>query len=272
MPARFHCPVPLVSGEEISLPPGTVRHVQVLRLQPGDAIVLFHGGLTLDIDGLPVPGADAPACAQGAFEATITRMGRSEVLVQIGACHAALPSSAPVPEVHLAAGMPANDRMDWLVEKATELGVSGIQPLMTARGVLRLKGERATRRQAHWQGVAVAASEQSGRLSVPPVWGVRDLQDALAPAAGSGGGDAAALLPLRLVLSLAAGAQPLHVRTAALEANRAVWLLSGPEGGLAPEEEAAALQQGWLPVTLGNRVLRSETAPLAALAYLMLRG
>ena len=161
MPARFHCPVPLVSGEEISLPPGTVRHVQVLRLQPGDAIVLFHGGLILDADGLPVPGADAPACAQGAFEATITRMGRSEVLVQIGARHAALPSSAPVPEVHLAAGMPANDRMDWLVEKATELGVSGIQPLMTARGVLRLKGERATRRQAHWQGVAVAASEQS---------------------------------------------------------------------------------------------------------------
>ncbi len=272
MPARFHCPVPLVSGEEISLPPGTVRHVQVLRLQPGDAIVLFHGGLTLDADGLPVPGADAPACAQGAFEATITRMGRSEVLVQIGVCHAALPSSTPVPEVHLAAGMPANDRMDWLVEKATELGVSGIQPLMTARGVLRLKGERATRRQAHWQGVAVAASEQSGRLSVPPVWGVRDLQDALAPAAGSGGGDAEALPPLRLVLSLAAGAQPLHVRTAALEANRAVWLLSGPEGGLAPEEEAVALQQGWLPVTLGNRVLRSETAPLAALAYLMLRG
>src|SRR6478736_8201349 len=119
---RFHCPTPLAAGQPLQLPPGPARHVQVLRLQPGAAITLFNG-------------------SGGEFDAVVERMGRSDVDVQVGAHHAVEREAAR--EVHLAVGMPANERMDWLVEKATELGVTGIYPLVTQRGVLRLAGERA---------------------------------------------------------------------------------------------------------------------------------
>ncbi|MFZ9510368.1 MAG: 16S rRNA (uracil(1498)-N(3))-methyltransferase, partial [Burkholderiaceae bacterium] len=145
---RLFCPEPLHSGLSLGLPPGAARHVQVLRLQPGDAITLFDG-------------------RGGEHEATITRMGRSTVDVQVGTHHA-VEREAPI-HVHLALGIPANERMDWLVEKATELGVAGITPLMSARSVLRLSGERAEKKQAHWQSIAVAACEQCGRNRVPPV-------------------------------------------------------------------------------------------------------
>ena len=131
---RFYCPTPLTTGETLDLPAGAARHVQVLRLQPGDAITLFNGG----------PGI----AGSGEFDATVTRMGRSEVQVQVGAHHL-VEREAPR-AVHLVVGMPANDRMDWLVEKATELGVASIQPLMTERSVLRLSGERADKKVTHW--------------------------------------------------------------------------------------------------------------------------
>ena len=139
---RFHCPAPLATGAEIDLPPGAARHVQVLRLQPGDGITLFHGG----------QDADSPG---GEFDATVLRMGRSDVRVQVGAHHA-IEREAPR-AVHLLAGITANERMDWLVEKATELGVASITPLVAERSVLKLKGERAEKKLAHWQAVAVAA-------------------------------------------------------------------------------------------------------------------
>ena len=110
---RFHCPADLAPGAEIDLPPGAARHVQVLRLQSGDGITLFHGG------------ADGPG---GEFEATVLRMGRSDVRVQVGTHHA-IEREAPR-AIHLLAGITANERMDWLVEKATELGVASITPLV----------------------------------------------------------------------------------------------------------------------------------------------
>ena len=113
---RFHCPTPLQTGEVIALPAGAARHVQVLRMQPGGAITLFGG-----------------AERGGEFEATIEHMGRSEVRVLVGA-HFAV-EREPTRQVHLVVGVPANDRMDWLVEKATELGVASIQPVMTERSV-----------------------------------------------------------------------------------------------------------------------------------------
>ncbi len=119
--------------------------MQVLRLQPGDTITLFNGG---------------QLGQGGEFEATVSRMGRSEVEVTVGAHNPVERDAAR--RVHLVVGMPANDRMDWLVEKATELGVASIQPLMTERSVLRLSGERADKKQAHWQSVAIAACEQCG--------------------------------------------------------------------------------------------------------------
>jgi 16S rRNA (uracil1498-N3)-methyltransferase len=211
--------------------------VQVLRLQPGMAVTLFDG-----------EGREAPA--------TILRMGRSEVSVEAAAAREV--DRELWRRVTLAMGMPANDRMDALVEKATELGVAVIQPLVCERSVLRLSGERAQKRREHWQAIAVAACEQSGRARVPVVEPVLELPAWLRelPPAAAG----------RCVLSLSPQARPLH---AAAPGGEALFL-SGPEGGLAPAEEQAAVDAGFAPVTLGPRVLRADTAPLAALAWIAL--
>jgi 16S rRNA (uracil1498-N3)-methyltransferase len=230
---RFYCPASLQTGLALSLPAGAARHVQVLRMQPGDVITLFNG------EG-------------GEFDATVTRMGRSEVEVEVGKHHTVEREAARA--VHLLAGITANDRMDWLVEKATELGVASITPLMAERSVLKLKGERAEKKIAHWQGVAVAAAEQCGRNRVPvihPAVSLTDWVKKTAPGA-------------RWVLSLSEGTQAITQ----MPAVNAVTVLSGPEGGLSPSEEAAALAAGFASVTLGPRVLRAETAPLAVLALL----
>jgi 16S rRNA (uracil1498-N3)-methyltransferase len=228
---RFHCPAPLATGLALSLPAGAARHVQVLRLQPGDVITLFNG------EG-------------GEFDATVTRMGRSDVEVEIG-LHRTVERET-TRAVHLLAGITANERMDWLVEKATELGVASITPLVAERSVLKLKGERAEKKLAHWQGVAVAAAEQCGRNRVPVIHPAVTLNEWLKQAAAGE----------RWVLSLSEGTRPL----AQMVGASPVTVLSGPEGGLSPAEEAAALSAGFVPVTLGPRVLRAETAPLAVLA------
>jgi 16S rRNA (uracil1498-N3)-methyltransferase len=245
MTARFYADLPLRTGDSLALPERAARHVQVLRLQPGDLITLFNS-------------------QGGEFQATIERMGRSDVQVQVAA-HSAVERETRR-AVHLAVGMPANERMDWLVEKASELGAASITPLMAERSVLRLKGERADKKVAHWQGVAIAACEQCGRNRLPPVHAVDTLSDwlaALPPAASAAP---------RLLLSLRAGTQPLAQALAACDSATPVTLLSGPEGGLSPAEEDAALARGFLPVTLGPRVLRAETAPLACLALLTLEN
>lgn len=242
---RFYCPTPLATGELVELPAGAARHVQVLRLQPGDTITLFNGS----IEGMTPYG--------GEFSATITRMGRSEVQVQIDT-HTPLEREAPR-AVHLALGMPANERMDWLVEKATELGVASIQPLATQRSVLKLKGERADKKLAHWQGIAIAACEQCGRNRVPLIHDVLPLADWLQ----------STQIAARLLLSLGSDSRPLQQAITELPAGP-VLFLSGPEGGLSPEEETAARACGFVAVTLGPRTLRAETAPLAALAALTL--
>lgn len=241
---RFYCPVPLTGGAEVNLPPATARHVQVLRHQPGDRIALFNG-------------------QGGQWASTVVRMGRSDVVVR-------LDEHQPIERemlcaVHLLAGITANERMDWLVEKVTELGATSITPLIAERSVLKLKGERADKKRTHWQAIAAAACEQSGRNRVP------DVHAALSLVAWLQSADAQALPARRYVLSLAAGAQPLLETLAALPKapNSPVAplvFLSGPEGGLSPAEEALALSHGFVPVTLGNRTLRAETAPLAALA------
>ena len=228
---RFFSPTSLATGLALSLPAGAARHVQVLRMQPGDVITLFNG------EG-------------GEFDATVTRMGRSDVDVEVGAHHTVEREAARA--VHLLAGITANDRMDWLVEKATELGVASITPLVAERSVLKLKGERAEKKLAHWQGVAVAAAEQCGRNRVPPIHPAVTLTEWLKKAAPGE----------RWVLSLSEGTQPVS-RQAHQEP---VTVLSGPEGGLSPSEESTALAAGFAPVSLGPRVLRAETAPLAVLA------
>ena len=243
---RYHCPIPLHIGSELDLPAGAARHVQVLRHQPGDVITLFEG-------------QTGNGFAGGEFDAVITHMGRSDVGVRIQAHRAVEREAARA--VHLVVGMPANERMDWLVEKATELGVASIQPVMAARSVLKLKGERADRKIERWQSIAVSACEQCGRNQIPVIHAPQPLADWLR---SQGAPDAESA---RFVLSLREGSQPL--RTVTSDA-KAVWVLHGPEGGLTAQEEDWALERGWKPASLGNRVLRAETASVAALSLLAL--
>ena len=228
----------------VALPDGPARHVQVLRLQPGDALALFDG-------------------RGDEWQATVVGMGRKEVTVQVGALQ---PTDRELrTPVTLAVGMPANDRMDALVEKATELGVAAIQPLVCARSVLRLDGERAAKKVAHWQSVAVAASEQSGRTRVPVIHPEATLKAWLSSGGAGAGGDGSDATHSRGVLSFEPQAQVAQWLPQLPAASPLVFL-SGPEGGLSPEELQQALQAGWTPVGLGPRVLRADTAPLMALS------
>lgn len=239
---RLYIDTPLSDALALTLPPGPARHVQVLRLQPGAPLTLFDGS-----------GREWPA--------TVSHMGRSDVGVVLGTGQ---PVDRELPvAATLALAVPANDRMDWVVEKATELGVAAIQPLTCARSVLRLSGERAEKRRLHWQGVAVAASEQCGRAKVPVVHPVRDFSVWVA-----GGAIAGEVQPtaLRAILSLAPPQSTLKALLEAFPNAEAVSFLSGPEGGLTEEEEAQARAAGWQPANLGPRVLRADTAPVAALA------
>lgn len=224
-------------GAELALPDAALRHVQVLRLQPGDALTVFDG-------------------RGGEWTATLTHMGRRDAALRLQSFDAAV--REPPLAVTLAVGMPANERMDTLVEKATELGVAAIQPLHCERSVLRLAAERAERRVAHWRAVAAGASEQSGRTVVPVVAPVRPLAGFLGDLAGAPAG-------ARWLLSPRA---PAPLAQAVRTPPAAVTLLSGPEGGLSAAEEDAARAAGFVPLHLGPRILRADTAPLAALALL----
>jgi 16S rRNA (uracil1498-N3)-methyltransferase len=248
MTIRLHVDRTLVEHDEFALSEGAARHAQVRRVQPGDALQLFDGR-----------GHE--------HAAQVLEMGRKAVVVRVGLACATLPE-LPQP-VTLALGMPANERMDTLVEKATELGVHAIQPLECERSVLRLSGERALRKREHWKAVAVAASEQCGRAWVPQVEPVRSLTQWLQGLADQ---DAAAASAHRWLLSFSAEARLPGVLLQTMKAPpTALQVLSGPEGGLSPGEEEVARSAGFRAVTLGSRVLRADTAPLALLAWWGLR-
>lgn len=216
-------------------------------MQPGESLTLFDGS-----------GAE--------WAATIVRMGRRDVEVLTSSLLPTLPELACA--VTLAVGMPTNERMDGLVEKATELGVAALQPLICDRSVLRVEGERAAKKAAHWQAVAVAACEQSGRSVVPEVAPVRSLSAWLAMLLPPLPADTETTGEWRGVLSLG-DAQPIGRLLPGPLPARATFL-SGPEGGLTVAEENAAQAAGFVPVSLGRRTLRADTAPLMALGWLAL--
>lgn len=241
---RLFMHLPLAEGAELTLPEGAARHAMVRRVQPGEVLTLFDGG-----------GSD--------WAAVVTAVTRSGVSVRVGESQRVQRELSQ--QVGVAAVMPANERMDWLVEKATELGVAWIQPLHSERSVLRLQGERSERKRAHWQAIAQAACEQCGRAVVPQVAPVAQLLDWLADPRL-----AHVLQPgsARWLLSLqpdARSACALGLPTGPL------CMLSGPEGGFTADEEAAARSAGFMAVDLGPRVLRAETAPLAVLGWLVLQ-
>lgn len=233
---RFYCPQPLLPGTIVDLPETVAHHLHVVRQQPGDELVLFNG------EG-------------GQVRARLVEAGKRRASAEVLA-HEAVEVELPF-HVTLAQGLPEGSKMDWIVEKAVELGVGAVQPLAARRSVVKLAGDRADKRLAHWQAVVVSASEQCGRNRLA---GVAPLQE-FGRWIGQPAGDA-----VRILLSPRADAS-LAAWTHA-SAPRDVSILVGPEGGFSTEEEDAAIAAGALPLSMGPRVLRTETAGLAALAVL----
>jgi 16S rRNA (uracil1498-N3)-methyltransferase len=233
---RFYCPQPLIPGAIVDLPETVAHHLHVVRQQAGDEVVLFNG------EG-------------GQARARLVEIGKRRASAEVLAVEAVdveLPYS-----VTLAQGLPeGSNKMDWIIEKAVELGVAAIQPLAAARSVVKLSGERAEKRQAHWEGVIVAGSEQSGRNRLARLEPLQDFGRYIAQPADA----PRILLSPRATQSLAGWARAT--------APCPVVFLIGPEGGFSPQEEDAALAQGALALSMGPRVLRTETAGLAALATL----
>ena len=233
---RFFIPEKLSVGAEVLLPERASKHVAVLRLRLGDAITLFNG------EG-------------GEHLAVLKRLVRGQASARItGATEIDRESRL---DITLAQCLSSSDRMDIAIQKATELGVRTIRPLESERSVVRLSGDRIEKRMSHWRNVVFAACEQCGRNLPPPVIGIECLLAWL----------------MSLPTLSAAGTRLLLAPDAAsglsgLTPMASVTLLVGPEGGLAPHEHAAALKAGFLPVRLGPRTLRTETAPLAAVAAL----
>lgn len=218
------------------LPPPQAHHaLRVLRLKAGDAVVLFNG------DGYE-------------YAAVISEAGRGRVALEITG-RAERDRESPL-AITLAQAVSSGERMDYTVQKAVELGVARIQPLIAERSVVRLQGERATKRAEHWQAVVVASCEQCGRNRLPPVLPLLSLDAYLAGEAARCDG------ALRLLLS---PSSVRRLRDLDRPTGPAV-LLAGPEGGFSPHEERAAEQAGFLSARLGPRVLRTETAAVAALA------
>ena len=232
---RFYCPQALSIGAFIMLPDNVAHHIQVVRLAVGEHITLFNG------DG-------------GEYTATLSSIEKKRVTAEIktfSSREAELPYA-----ITLAQALPEASKMDWIIEKAVELGAIAIQPLNTQRCVVRLSGERAVKRHSHWQGVIVSAAEQSGRNRLPILAELADFHSWL------GQHD----LHPRILLTPRAE-QPLS-DWARHHPPQSVALIIGPEGGLTEQEENTARAQGALALSMGSRVLRTETAGLAALAAL----
>lgn len=235
---RDECPQLLSgAGQSLTLPRHIAHHaVRVLRLNVGDALVLFDGA------GYEVPAVieriETPQSVQ-------VRLGQTE----------ARSSESPL-AVTLLQTLQAADKMDFTIQKAVELGVARIQPLAGRRSVIKLSGERKTKRVAHWQSIAIAACAQCGRNVVPEVADVVPMEEWLCT-------EGRCAAEQKLILAPAA-----TQRLSDLPATQKILLLVGAEGGFAPEEEAAAAAAGFQPVGLGPRILRTETAGLAALAAL----
>jgi 16S rRNA (uracil1498-N3)-methyltransferase len=233
---RLHADLPLASSAELILPAQASEHAaRVLRLTTGDPLTLFNGD-----------GCD--------YQATLCAIDKRTVTVRISSCQA-LQNESPLPLV-LAQGIARGDKMDLIVQKATELGVAAIAPLLTERSEVRLDGPRALKRVAHWQSVATSACEQSGRARLPVIQPIRTLTDWLTDLPDDGA--------LRLALMPQAADT---IRELRFGENGGV-LVVGPEGGLGEADIHALEQHGFRGLRLGPRILRTETAGLAALSAL----
>jgi 16S rRNA (uracil1498-N3)-methyltransferase len=233
---RFFCPFPLHPGATVELAAEAAHHaLKVLRVGAGDTAILFDG-------------------SGGQWQATLHPTGKS-LRAMLTEFHDI--DCEPPLALTLVQGLPASDKMDFVVQKAVELGVVRIQPVAAKRSVVRLSGERATRRVEHWRNIAIAACEQSGRNRVPAVAPILDLPQYL--------GIAARENALRFVCAPGASGSLRDL----VAPVAPISLLVGPEGGFEEGELLAARAAGFHPIGLGPRVLRTETAGLGALAAMM---
>lgn len=232
---RLYCPQPLVPGTSIDLSEAVAHHLYVLRLQAGDALTLFNGEgnqYQAELVTLDKRRASARVRAEVAFDAE-------------------LPYA-----ITIAQALPEASKMDWIVEKAVEMGVAAIVPLAAQRCVVRLSAERAEKKMAHWQGIIVAAAEQSGRNRLTR----------LAPPAAFHDWTAQHDLHRRILLT--PRAEQTLSQWARHQPPQAISLMIGPEGGFTEQEEEIALSRGALALGMGTRILRTETAAIAAVSAL----
>jgi 16S rRNA (uracil1498-N3)-methyltransferase len=228
---RIHCDLRLGPGAQFALAPEAAQHVaKSLRLKTGDSLTVFDG-------------------RGGEYEAVIQRVERDRVDVKLGPWHDVDRES--LLDVGLVQGLPEADKMDWIIQKAAELGVSWIQPIVCERSVVRLSGERAARREAHWRRVAVAACEQCGRNRIPDVRPTLGFQSWIAVASNN-----------RRWMFVRDGTPMAEMPPP----EGPLELLVGPEGGFSERERDLAESRAFEPVALGRRVLRTETAPVVAMA------
>lgn len=233
---RFYCPPPLPLNTNYELPPEAAHHAsRVLRLRVGDAVQIF--------DGLG-----------NALDATINAINGKHVL--LGNLQTCMGQQEPGLRIVLAQAMSTSEKMDWVVQKATELGAAEIVPVQTQRSVAKLAGSRAEKRAEHWRNVAVSACEQCGRNTLPQLHAPQDLDNWL---------NEMRRAPGSKFILLPGGASNLQAQP---RPQGRVTLLIGPEGGFTADEASVAQQAGFIPVLLGPRVLRTETAAIAGIAAL----
>ncbi len=232
---RIFCEGPLTVGATVPLSSAGAYHVaRVLRMRPGAPLIVFDGS-----------GTD--------HQAEIVEVEGDKVTVQL---RSQTPGTGESPlRITLVQGISRGERMDWTLQKATELGVAGVAPVLTSRSVVRLDEKQAAKKQGHWHAIVIGACEQSGRSRIPSVSTPVALRDYFANVRKDG---------MRLVLSPSAPASLAGISSLPSK----VELLIGPEGGLDDDEIAAAQKSGFMPVRLGPRVLRTETAAVVALAVL----
>ena len=228
---RFYLPTDLAPNTTFRLPENIVRHIHVLRLNAGDAITLFNG-----------TGND--------FDATLQEIGKRHAQCHITAQRQ--PENESRLQITLIQAISSGERMDFTLQKSVELGVRAICPIISERCVVRLSGERADKRVQRWQDIVIAACEQSGRSIVPTVLPIVSFSDYLRQMPPE----------LHLMMSLRRATTLRDIAPA----PQSLRLMIGPEGGWTPAEEQAALAAGVQTITLGKRVLRTETAAMAAMA------
>lgn len=229
---RFYLPENLSVGQTVALPENIVRHLNVLRVRPNENITLFDGK------------GKAHAARLSFLE---KRRAEAEIL------HEDTTDNESPLNITLIQSISSGDRMDFTLQKSVELGVTAIQPVISERCIVRLDGERAAKRLARWQEIVISACEQSGRNTVPPVLPIIGYREAL---------DKMPSESTKLIMSINRARKLADIR----QPSGAIVFMVGPEGGWTEQEEQQAFEAGFQAVTLGKRILRTETAPLAALA------